>query len=79
MPRLRVADIDAIEQDGNLFAATAPDTDIRLRTDRAALAHVDAAGHLQQVVNTLYWRRLNVFARQYSDHSHCLPNGKRSA
>ena len=79
MSRLRVTDVNAIEQDGYLLARTASDAHVRLSTDRTALAHVHANRHLQQIVNTLYWRRLNILAAQYSDHSRSLSQGKRCA
>ena len=79
MSRLRVADVDAVQQDGYLLARTASDAHVRLSTDRTALAHIHANRHLQQIVNTLYWRRLNLLAAQYSDHSRSLPQCKRCA
>ena len=79
VPRLRIADVDAVQQDGYLLAAAATDADIRLGTQRTALPDVNAYGIFQQIVNTLYWRRLNILAAQYSDHSRGLSKGKRCA
>jgi hypothetical protein len=33
-------------------------------------------GHLQQIVNTLYWRLRNILAAQYSYHSRSLTHGQ---
>ena len=73
MSRLRVADVDAVQQNRYLLACASSDAYIRLGTDGSALAHIHANSHLQQIVNTLYWRRLNILAAQYSDHSRGLP------
>ena len=62
-----------------LLACASSDAYIRLGTDGSALAHIHANSHLQQVVNTLYWRRLNLVAAQYGDHSRGLPQCKRCA
>ena len=75
--RLRITDVDAVQQDGNLLTAAASDANVRLGTKGTALTDVNAYGIFQQVVNTLYWRRLNILATQYSDHSRCLPKCKR--
>ena len=47
MGGLRVADVDAIQQDGNLFLRAASDADIRLGADGTTLAYVDASHHFQ--------------------------------
>ncbi len=62
MTRLRITDINAIEQDSNLLTRTASDTDIRLCTNRSSLTDIHAYGVFQQIINTLYWRRLNLVA-----------------
>ena len=72
VPRLRVADVDAVEQDGDLLLRAASDAHVRLGSDGSTLADIHACGVLQKVVNTLYWRRLNIVTRQYSYHSRCL-------
>ena len=79
MPRLWVADVDAVQQDCDLLAGAAPYADVGLCSNWSALTDIDACCILQQIVNTLYWRRLNFLAAQYSDHSRCLPQCKRCA
>ena len=43
---LRVADIDAVEQDDDLLLSAAPDADVSLRANGTALADIDADGQL---------------------------------
>ena len=47
MGSLRVADVDSIQENGNLFLRAASDADIRLGTDGTALAYIDASNHFQ--------------------------------
>ena len=72
MTRLWITDVDAIEQDDDLFARTASDRDVGLGTNRASLTDIDAYGVLQQIVNTLYGSLRNIGTIQYSDHSRSL-------
>ena len=44
MACLRVADVDAVEQDDDLFLSAASDGDVGLCTNRTALADIDAYG-----------------------------------
>ena len=78
MACLRVADVDAVEQDGDLLLCSSPDANVGLRSNRSTLTDIDSCCIFEQIVNTLYRRRLNVLAAQYSDHSRRLPQGKRS-
>ena len=77
MPCLRVADVNAVEQDSDLLIVAASDTDVGLRSNRSTLADVYAYGIFQQIVNTLYRCRLNVGPLQHSDHSRLLTSGQR--
>ena len=77
VPRLRVADVDAVEQHGNLLAASSADTDVGEGSHRAFLSDVGSCHEFQHVVNTLYRCRLNLVAAQYSDHSRLLTLGQR--
>ena len=79
MPGLRVTDVDAVEQDRDLLVGSASHTDVGLRSNGASLADINAYGVLQQIVNTLYRRRLNVPAVQYSYHSRSPACAKRCA
>ena len=72
MARLRVTDIDAVEQQDNLFGGAASDRDVSLGSDGASLAYVYANGVFQQIVNTLYGGLRNIAAIQYSYHSRSL-------
>ena len=67
---LRVADVHAVEQYGDLVKGASPDGDVRLYAHGAPLADVDAGGILQEVVHTLYRRVLDGLAVQYS-HNPC--------
>jgi len=73
---LRVAEVDAIEQDGDLLLGAASDADVGLCTNGTALADIDAYGEFQQIVNTLYGSLLNVGTFQYSDHFRSLTLGQ---
>ena len=77
MSRLRVADVDAVEQDGYLFAVAAAYAHVGLCSEWPSLAHIYSRYIFQQVVDTLYWRRLNVLAAQYSYHSRLLTQRQR--
>ena len=77
MARLRVADVDAVKQNRDLFVVATAHTDVGLGTDGPSLSDIDAYGVLQQIVNTLHRRRLNVLAAQYSYHSRLLTKGQR--
>ena len=72
MSCLRVTDVNAVQQDGDLFVVAAAHTHIGLCTDGTALSHIHAHSQFQQIVYTLYCRRLNIVARQYRYHSHLL-------
>ena len=72
MTRLWITDVDAIEQDDDLFAGTTSDGDVCLGTNRASLTDIDADGVFQQIVNTLYGSLRNIGTVQYSDHSRSL-------
>ena len=76
MARLRVTDIDAVEQQDNLFGGAASDRDVSLGSDGASLAYVYANGVFQQIVNTLYGGLRNIAAIQYSYHSRSLTLGQ---
>ena len=45
--RLRVTDVDAVEQQDDLFRGTATDGDVRLGTDGSPLPHIHADGVFQ--------------------------------
>ena len=62
-----------------MLARGASDADVGLRANGPSLTDIYADGVFQQIVNTLYWRRLYFVAAQYSDHSRCLPQSKRCA
>ena len=47
MSGLRVADVDAVEQNGYLFVCASSDAHVCLGTDGASLAYIHAYGHLQ--------------------------------
>ena len=79
MSRLRIADIDAVEQYCNLLGCAAPYADVGLRTQWSPLSDIHACGVFHQIVNTLYWRLRNLLTVQYRYHSRRLPDGKRSA
>ena len=70
---LRIADVDAVKQDGDLLLGSSPDSNVSLRANGPSLADIYSCRILEQIVNTLYWRRLNVLAAQYSYHSRRLP------
>ena len=70
--RLWVTDIDAIQQDDDLFGCTASDGDIRLSANGSSLSDIHAYGEFQQVVNTMYGRLRNLCTVQYSYHSRSL-------
>ena len=53
VPRLRVGDVDPVQQDGDLVIGAAADADVRLHAHRAALAHIHAQGVLEEVVDGL--------------------------
>ena len=72
MGRLRVADVDAVEQNSYLLTASASDADVGEGTQRAFLSDVGSCYELQHVVNTLYRSRLNLVVAQYSNHSRLL-------
>ncbi len=72
MARLRVTDVDAVEQQNNLFGSAASYRDIRLCTNRSSLTDIHANGVFQQVVNTLYGCLRNIGTVQYSYHSRSL-------
>ena len=67
--RLRVTDIDAVQQEDDLFGSTASNGDVRLSTNRSSLTDIHADGVFQQIVNTLYGSLRNVGTVQYCDHS----------
>ena len=69
---LRIADVDAVEQNCDLLLCSSPDAYVCLRANGPSLADVHPCCILEQIVNTLYRRRLNVLAAQYSDHSRRL-------
>ena len=69
---LRVADVDAVEQDSDLLAVAASDAHVSLRSNRSTLPDIHACGIFQQIVNTLHWRRLYIGSFQYSYHSRSL-------
>ena len=66
---LRVADVDAVEEDCDLFVVAATYAHVGLRSNWSALTDINACGVFQQIVNTLHWSRLNVGTFQYSYHS----------
>ena len=74
---LRVVDVHAVEQDGNLVKGAPADGEVCLYAHRATLAHVDACGILQEVVYTLHGRAFNRGAVQYSHHSRRFLVGQR--
>ena len=51
--RLRVGDVDPVQEDGDLVVSAAADADVRLHAHGAALAHVHAQGVFEQVVDRL--------------------------
>ena len=76
---LRVADINAVEQDCDLFVVASTDADVGLRSNWSTLADIHSCGVFQQIINTLHRRSLNVATLQYSYHSRCLVAGHRSS
>ena len=66
VPRLRVADVNAVEQYGDVLARTSPDAYVRLCPYGTALADVHAHGILQQVIHTLRRRGGNLVASKHS-------------
>ena len=76
---LRVADVYAVEKDGNVLARAPADADVGLRTHRSALAYVHAYGVFEQVVDTLCWRGGNVLAAQHSYNSRRPAGSQRRA
>ena len=72
---LGVADVDAVQKDGDLVERSPPDADVRLYSHVAPLADIDANGVLQQVVHTLCGRGGDVVAVEHSYHARRLPQG----
>ena len=77
MTCLRVADVDSVEQNSYLLVVAAPYANVGLCSYRTTLPHIDGYELLQQVVYTLYRRRLNILSAQYSYHSRLLTLGQR--
>ena len=74
--RLRVADVDAVEQDSHLLVVASADADVCLRANGSSLSHIHSCNIFEQVVNTLHWSRLNIALLQYSNHSRSLTFGQ---
>src|SRR5574344_2515701 len=72
MARLRITDIDGIKHDCHLLVITPRSEEISLSSNGSSLSHVYAYGILQQIIYTLYRRRLNFLTTQYSYHSRLL-------
>ena len=70
--RLRVTDINAVQQQDNLFGSTASNGNVRLSTNRSSLTDIHANGVFQQIVNTLYRCLRNICTVEYSYHSRSL-------
>ena len=75
--RLRVADVDAVEQHGDLVEGAAADADVGLDTHRTALAHVHPNCVFEQVVDGLGRRLADQQRVQHRDHPGGLMYGQR--
>ena len=79
MARLRVADVDAVEQDRDLVEGAAADADVGLDAHRAALAHVHADGVFEQVVDALHGGGADLQGIEYRHHPGGLVDGQGRA
>ena len=77
MARLGIADVDAVEQHGDLVEGAAADADVGLDTHRTALAHVHPHRILEQVVDGLGRRLADQQRVQHRDHPGGLMYGQR--
>ena len=77
--RLRVADVDAVEQDGDLVESAAADADVGLHAHRAALAHVHPYGVFEQVIDALDRGRADQQGVQHRHHPGGLVQAQRDA
>ena len=73
---LWVTDVDAVEQNNYLLIVASTDADVSLGTNGSPLSDIHSSHILEQVIDTLYWRSLNVAAIQYGYHSHSLTLGQ---
>ncbi len=77
MTCLWVSDANTIEQHVYLLIVATPYADVGLRSQGTSLPYVHASDVFQQVIHTLYWRRLNLLTAQYSYHSRLLTKCQR--
>ena len=59
MSRLRVGDVDPVEEDGHLVIGAAADADVGLHAHRTPLTHIHAHRVLEQVIDRFGRRRCN--------------------
>ena len=79
MPSLCITDVDAVEEDGDLLGVAAADAYIGQGSQRTFLPDIDSGGIFQQIIYTLYRRRLDILTAQYSYHSRLLTDCQRCA
>ena len=77
MPRLRIADIDTIEQDDDVLTCTTSDADIGLCSHGESLSDIYARNVFEQVVDTLRWRSGNGRTIQHLNNSRRLATSQR--
>ena len=79
MPSLRVADVYAVKQDGDVLAGASAYADVGLCPDRASLPDIHACSILEQVVNTLHRGSGNLVAPEYVYNSRRMASCQRRA
>ena len=79
VPRLRISDVDAIQEDGDLVAGAAADADVGLHPHRAPLTHIHAQGVFEQVVDRLGRGRCDRHAVQERDDPGAAVQGHGNA
>ena len=67
-----VADVDAVQQDGELILGATVYTDVGLYAESSTLAHIHASGEFQQVVHRIGARRLDVLSVNHLHEAHRL-------
>ena len=67
VPRLRIGDVDSVQQDGDLVVGASADADVGLHAHCAPLAHIHAQGIFKQVVDGLRRGRCDGYAVQERD------------
>ena len=76
MSCLCITDIDAIEEDCDLFRVASTYTYVGQNAQRTFLSDVNSDGIFEQIIYTLYWSGLNIFTTQYSYHSRLLTDSQ---